>query len=157
LRDLHPIPTLSEVLELIGDRLTVYCELKGTGVVEVAAPILAKHRGPTAMHSFDHLAVRRAAELAPHVPRGILLVSRLVDTLHAMKCAHATTLWPQREYVDQALIEQVHEYGGRVIAWTVNDPAEIVHFSGMDIDGVCGDDVTAARAARQPTFPPPPA
>ena len=82
------IPTLEEVLEIAGDRMTVYCELKGEGVVEAAAPLMAAHRGTGAMHSFDHRAVLRAAALAPGVPRGILLCSRLVDTLAALESAN---------------------------------------------------------------------
>src|SRR5262245_27865170 len=39
----HQIPTLEEVLELVGDRATIYCELKGAGVVDLVAPVLTHH------------------------------------------------------------------------------------------------------------------
>lgn len=148
----HAIPTLDEVLELVRDRLTVYCELKGAGVVEHAAPILARHRGPGAMHSFDHRMVRRAAELAPAIPRGILVVGRMVDTAHALAAAGATALWPQREYVDAELIGEVKRAGGTVIAWTANDPFEIKRLAHLGVDAVCTDDVAGARVACASTF-----
>lgn len=141
----HPIPTLDEVLALVGDRLTVYCELKGAGVVDCAAPLLARHPGPTAMHAFDHRAVVRAAEIAPSVPRGILVVSRLIDTLHALRAAHATTLWPQVEFVDAELVAEVHGAGGAIIAWTANDPARARELIALGVDGLCGDDVAATQ------------
>ena len=151
--DSHAIPTLDEVLDLVGDRATVYCELKGAGVVERAAPLLAAHRGPVAMHSFDHRMVRRARELAPRIPRGILVVSRLVDTSHALAAAGATTLWPHREYVDSALVNEIHAAGGSVIAWTANDPFEIKRLAHAGVDSICTDDVSGARAACASTFP----
>ena len=149
------IPTLPEVLEAVGDRLTVYCELKGAGVVEVAAPILARHPGPCAMHSFDHRAVRRAAELAPRVPRGILVASRLVDIAHALAAARASTLWPLREFVDADLVAEVRAAHCQIIAWTANDPFEIQRLATLGVDGICTDDVALARSARDSTFPAP--
>jgi glycerophosphoryl diester phosphodiesterase len=148
-----PIPTLSEVLEAVGDRLTVYCELKGAGVVEGAAPLLARHHGPCAMHSFDHRAIRRAAELAPGVPRGILVASRLVDTAHELAAALASTLWPLREFVDAELVAEVRAVGGQIIAWTANDPFEIQRLASLGVDAICTDDVTLARSVRDSTFP----
>lgn len=148
----HAIPTLDEVLELVGDRLTVHCELKGSGVVEHAAPLLSRHRGPCAMHSFDHRAVKRAAVLAPAIRRGVLLVSRLVQTTEAMGAANATELWPQREYVDAELVDEVHQMGGHVIVWTVNDPLEVRRVAALGVDAICTDDVAGTREALRSTF-----
>lgn len=143
----HPIPTLDETLALIGARATVYCELKGAGAVEAAAPLLARHPGPCAVHSFDHRAVARAAELAPDVPRGILLGSRLIDPIHAMRAAGATALWPNVEHVDQDLVVNVHEQGFSVIVWTVNDPFVVRRLTSWGVDALCTDDVPRTRAA----------
>lgn len=149
-----PIPTLEEVLALVGNRLTIYCELKGAGVVEGAAPMLADHSGPCAMHSFDHRAVRRAAELAPKVPRGILLSSRLVDTAHALQGARASALWPSREFVDAELVAEVHGLGAQIIVWTVNDPLDARRLATLGVDALCTDDIEGTRAAAGATFPP---
>jgi glycerophosphoryl diester phosphodiesterase len=133
------LPTLPEVLDLIGDRATVYCELKGAGVVEHAAPLLARHRGPCAMHAGDHRAVLTAAALAPAVPRGILVVSRLVDTLAALRAAQASTLWPHAEYIDAELVAELHRAGMQAIAWTVNAPAQARALAAFGTDGLCTD------------------
>ena len=151
----EPIPTLQEVLDLVRGRMTVYCELKGEGVVELAAPILARYSGPCAMHSFDHRAVLRAAELAPAVARGVLVVSRLVDSTHALRAAKATALWPQTEFIDADLVREIHAMGGTVIAWTADDPIEIRRLATLGVDGLCSNDVTGTRAARDSTFPSP--
>jgi glycerophosphoryl diester phosphodiesterase len=147
----HPdgsgIPTLEAVLDLVGSRATLYCELKGEGAVEAVAPLLARHRGPCAMHAFDHRAVREAARLAPGVPRGILVVSRLVDTWGALRAAHATTLWPQLEFVDADLLAELHAGGGAAIAWTVNEAARGHALAALGIDGICTDRPDTMRAA----------
>jgi glycerophosphoryl diester phosphodiesterase len=148
----HSIPTLGEVLELVGARCTVYCELKGAGSVERASPLLAKHNGPVAIHSFDHRAVRRAADLAPEIPRGILLSSRLVETTPAMKAARATTLWIHREHVDRELVDEVHAGGGTVIVWTVNDPLDVARVTTLGVDGICTDDVPRTKDASTSTI-----
>ena len=148
----HEIPTLPEVLEIVGARLTVYCELKGAGVVEVAAPILARHQGPCAVHSFDHRAVLRSAAIAPQVPRGILVDSRLVDTSHALEVAKASALWPFTAFVDADLVAEVHARGGQVIVWTPDDPLEITRLAALGVDGLCTNDVVGARRALQSTF-----
>lgn len=148
----HPIPTLAEVLELVGDQLTVYCELKGDGVVERAAPLLARHRGPVAMHAFDHRAVARAAELAPEIPRGILVVSRLVDTTHALAAAAAGTLWPHRDHVDPDLVREMQHAGASIIVWTVNGAELTRRIAALGVDAICTDDVAGARDALASTI-----
>jgi glycerophosphoryl diester phosphodiesterase len=148
----QPIPTLNDVLDLVGDRATIFCELKGAGVVELAAPLLLRHQGPSAMHSFDHRVVQRAADLAQRIPRGILLSSRLVDTPHALATANASTLWAHREHVDAALVEEVHLCGKTVIVWTANDPLDITRLAALGVDGICSDDVAIARKASVSTI-----
>jgi glycerophosphoryl diester phosphodiesterase len=146
------IPTFAEVLELVGDRATIFCELKGAGVVDLVVPMLTRHGGPSAVHSFDHRAVLRAASLAPEIPRGILLASRMVDTTHALNAAKASTLWAHREHVDADLVKEVHRGGGTVIVWTANDPLDIARLASLGVDGICSDDVTLARQASVSTI-----
>jgi glycerophosphoryl diester phosphodiesterase len=152
--DGSPIPTLDDLLAVVGDRATLYCELKGVGVVDVAAPRLASHRGPCAMHGFDHRAVLRAAALAPMVPRGILLDCRLVDTVQAMRAARATTCWPHVSQVDAALVRELDAIGAEVIVWTVNAPADARALASMGVRGLCTDVPRAIRDALPSTESP---
>jgi glycerophosphoryl diester phosphodiesterase len=143
----HHIPTLQEVLDLVQDRAWLFCELKGAGVVEVAAPLLRQHHGRCAMHAFDHRAVVRASVLAPAVPRGILLVSRLVEPLAAMRAAHATTLWPHADTVDASLVDELRSAGMDVIPWTVNAPEDGLRLAQLGVTGICTDHPRTMRQA----------
>ena len=71
------IPTLEEVLELVGDRVPLVVELKGensdTSLCDAAMPILEKYGGRYCIESFNPLLVARYGKLAPHVMRGVLV------------------------------------------------------------------------------------
>lgn len=140
------MPTLSQVLDLLGGRLTAYCELKGRGSAEAALACIAGAQGPAAVHAFDHREIRRALELAPDVPRGVLEASYPLDALHSARSVSARDLWRHRDHVDDALIREAHAAGLRVIAWTVNDAETMRRFADWAIDGICTDDVALARS-----------
>ena len=103
------------------------------------------------MHSFDHRVARRVHELAPEIPVGVLQTSYPVDPLRAMRDAGARDLWQQWELIDESLIDRVHENGGRVIAWTVNEPEELARLGALGVDGLCTDDVSLIGASSPPT------
>ncbi|MBQ8748069.1 MAG: glycerophosphodiester phosphodiesterase [Clostridia bacterium] len=70
------IPTLKEVLALVGGRVPLIVELKGetgnTALADAAMPILENYGGAYCVESFNPLLVARYRKLAPHVMRGVL-------------------------------------------------------------------------------------
>lgn len=135
------MPTLEQVLKLVDGRATVYVELKGKDVESASLATIRASRTRCAVHSFDHLAIARAATLAPEIRRGILFDAYPVDVVRSMRDASALDVWPQWELIDQPLVDRVHEAGGRVIAWTVNSRAAAEQLVALGVDGLCGDDV----------------
>jgi glycerophosphoryl diester phosphodiesterase len=147
------IPTLDQALELTGSRCDVYVEIKAKGIEETVARCLRRHAPNVerfAVHSFDHRIVKRMLELMPSVRTGILQVSYLVDTVVAMRRAGASDLWQHRDFIDAALVNDVHAGGGRVVAWTSNSEDEWERFAAIGVDAVCTDvvDAYAAWSAR---------
>ena len=136
------IPTLASVCDLVGERAELFVEIKGAGIEQQVVAVLRDHRGPSAIHSFDHAAIARLARLDGRLRLGLLFEERLPDVA-AMLAAHgARDAWPHHSVVDGPLLEAVHGAGGRVIAWTVNDRREIARLSALGVDGLCTDDVT---------------
>lgn len=135
-----PIPPLTAVLALVADRATTYVEIKGSGIARFVVDTIGR-AGCTrcAVHSFDHRTVREVSELAPRLRTGILLSSYLVDPRAALQSARATDLWQRWEQVDAALVGNVHSAGGRLIAWTVNDPPVARALARLGVDGLCSD------------------
>ena len=133
------VPTLDDVLKLVDGRCRLYVEVKAPGAEQAVVERVGPVRAWCAVHSFDHRIIARVGELAPGLPRGILMVSYLMDPIAAMESVGARDLWQQADTVDQPLIELVHRHGGRVIAWTVNDADRARELLGWGIDGLCTD------------------
>jgi len=145
LRDGGPAPTLAEVAALLGAPTTIYCELKGAGTACPALDVLRRGDTPCAVHSFDHRMIAEAARYAPDIARGVLEVSRHVDAASTPGAVQARDLWQLVEYIDESLVREVHAAGGRVIAWTANEPAVVARLATWGVDGLCSDDVSMVR------------
>lgn len=143
--DGEPIPTLEQVVEMLGS-LALYCELKGPETAAPAVALLGLRSLRAALHSFDHRQVAEALRLAPLVPRGVLETSYHLDPAWPMASVNARDLWQYAELIDRPLVETVHARGGRVIAWTVDDPAEMRRLAALGVDALCTNDVALARA-----------
>jgi glycerophosphoryl diester phosphodiesterase len=143
------VPTLADVLDAIDGRADVFVELKGRGVERETIDVIRSSPAPSrcAVHSFDHGSVRRARTLAPELHGGILLDRAVPDVVAAMRAADAVDVWPHEPLIDAALVRAVQKAGGRVLAWTVNDPARASALAALGVDGLCTDTLAAVRQA----------
>jgi glycerophosphoryl diester phosphodiesterase len=141
------VPTLAEVLAAVPPRVTVYVEVKAAGIEAHVARVIAPHAARVAVHAFDHRIARAIAAAVPGVPAGILQASYLIDSPAALSAAGARDLWQHWELIDAALVHDVHAVGGRVIAWTANDPEVIRQLAAWGVDGLCSDDLRVVREA----------
>ena len=144
--DGEPIPTLAEVFTLVGGEMRVYCELKGAGTADPTSMLLSGLDGPSfAVHSFDHRMVARVRQIAPGIPRGVLETSYHLDPSATLESVDGRDLWQYAELIDLALVTAIHARGGRVIAWTVDQAAEMSRLMELGVDGLCTNDVRLAR------------
>jgi glycerophosphoryl diester phosphodiesterase len=129
LRNGETVPLLSEILELVGDR-DVWVEVKSLPQRYDTALFAILDGGPApdryAVHSFDHRIVHRLGEERPALRRGIL------------------------QQVEQDLVNQVHQAGGAVIAWTVNEIGDLDRMVRLGVDGLCGNYPDRIRVAIAP-------
>lgn len=135
------IPSLADVFAALGDRARLYVEIKGRGCEQQLAAALSAAPASVAVHGFDHRAVGRMAKLAPGIRRGALQGSYMADNCFALRSASATDLWQHWELVDEALVNEVHGCGGRVIAWTANEERDWDQLAQSGVDAICTDDV----------------
>jgi glycerophosphoryl diester phosphodiesterase len=141
------LPTLAEVCAAVGDRATVYVEIKAPRAEAAVAAVLGGLGARAPVHSFDHRVSRRVHDLLPATPVGVLSTSYLVDTVSAMHAAGARDLWQHWSVVDAALVDVVHGAGGRVIVWTVNDADVARALADLGVDGICSDVPGVLRSA----------
>jgi glycerophosphoryl diester phosphodiesterase len=139
------IPRLEDVLDEIGDAATTYIEIKGAGIESLVVEVARSHGKRYAMHSFDHKAIVRVAQLASEIPRGFLIDAGTTNPIQAMRRAAGDTgardVWPHWSLVGADLMQAARELQLRVIPWTVNSPKSAQHLASLGVAGICTDDV----------------
>ena len=136
------IPTLAALLDRMAKATpppVVYVEVKAKGIEEAVVEVLDYARVPTAVHAFDHRVAARVTSIRPSIPTGILLDSYLIDPGGALQNAGARDYWLQWSFIDRDLVRLVHDAGGRVIAWTVNERADFAALDALGVDAICSD------------------
>ncbi len=141
------LPALAEVLELVGQKARVWVEIKGQRVEREVVAVIRSGHSACAIHAFDHRAIRRASELAPEIPYGLLMVARTVDPVSLLRAAGATALWQEWSMIDEELVSEIHAAGGEVVAWTVNDVETAAALASIDVDAICTDRPGRLRAS----------
>ena len=136
------IPTLASVCALVGDRAELFVEIKGSGIERQVLDVLEGHRGPVAIHSFDHPTIARIARLDPPLRLGLLFEDSVPDVTALLAAHGASDAWPHHSMVDARMVADVHRAKGRVIVWTVNQPSDLQRVTALGVDGICTDDVT---------------
>ena len=146
----EPVAVLSEVLELVGDR-DVWVEVKALDPACDAALLATLAAGPAphryAVHSFDHRLVGRLGQAQPTLRRGVLLSSYLADPVSAMRAVGASTLWQEWHFIDEELVRTIRAAGLALVAWTVNELADLRRLARLGVDGLCGNYPDRIRVA----------
>ncbi|MFI5214460.1 MAG: glycerophosphodiester phosphodiesterase [Gemmatimonadales bacterium] len=145
------VPTLEEALAVITPDMIAFVEVKSLPPVFDQQLFAAIDRCPAPervqLHAFDHRIIRRLGAARPGLRRGVLSASYPVRPEKMMEDAGATALWEQADLIDPALVEDVHEKGGMVYAWTVDDPNQMRHLLALGVDGLCSNHPDRARHA----------
>ncbi|HEY5624052.1 MAG TPA: glycerophosphodiester phosphodiesterase family protein [Gammaproteobacteria bacterium] len=140
------IPTLIEVMDLIGARVGLNIELKGGGVVDPVATLVSDYQdrrpawhGRIMLSSFDQSQI---AELAAHERDFRLGLAFEDDAESALTRAgdlNAYSINPSMAQVTAELVAEAHAAGMKVFVFTVNEPEDIVAMQKLDVDGVFSD------------------
>jgi glycerophosphoryl diester phosphodiesterase len=148
LADGTSIPSLSEALDLVGDRAIVYVEIKARDIEPLVTRCIRESVATCAVHSFDHRIVRIVKSILPAIRTGVLEVSRHIDPAASLLAAAAKDLWQEVDSIDEDLVTRVHSVGARVIAWTANDPSHWERLYSIGVDGLCTDSIAELATFR---------
>ncbi len=139
------VPRLEDVFRIVGERATVYVELKGVAIEDAVLDVCDRHGKRFAIHSFDHDAIERVAERSPATPRGALLDRNTDHPVEALVSAARRLglrdVWPHYSLVDEAFVAAAKEEAVRVVAWTVNSLEAARWLQTLGVDAICTDDV----------------
>jgi glycerophosphoryl diester phosphodiesterase len=134
------VPTLAEVVALVGDRVRINVEIKSAAdpmsslkVVEVL-----KEGGVLEWSMVSSFGLEALVETRKHWPEGLLalITARAADLDVVIE--HRLQ-WFNVGYweVDEAVMRRAHGAGVKVMIWTMDDPARWKEFAGMGVDMVC--------------------
>jgi glycerophosphoryl diester phosphodiesterase len=135
------VPTLAEVLALVGDAAHLDIEIKGSEAERAVLDVLAEHstvRWAISSFSWNTLrTIRRldpAAELWPLAEAGsdelIAIATELASPAVSLFTGSYTT----------EIAARLHQAGFRAMVWTVNDPPEARRVAVLGAFGLCTDD-----------------
>jgi glycerophosphoryl diester phosphodiesterase len=140
-----PIPTLGDVLDLVGDRMHVDIEVKAP---EAADAVLTEtSRRPSlryALSSFNFDVLRHARSVDPAVDLWPLTEFELVLGTFDEVLAIAKALGSSRVAVADAVVNaetlaRIDETGASAWVWTVNDPDRAGELADLGVVGICTD------------------
>jgi glycerophosphoryl diester phosphodiesterase len=155
----EPVPTLVELLDGFGARVSWNLELKrGTrgaypGLEEAT---LAEVRSrsllvTTLFSSFYDPVLARLRALEPEARIGLLISRRFPERiLERARALGAEAIHPELPLVDEPLVESAHEAGLAVHVFTVDAPEDMRRLIGIGVDGLFTNHPRRMRALVSP-------
>jgi glycerophosphoryl diester phosphodiesterase len=139
------IPTLDQVLDLLGNKITCFIECKQSEDVEPAATLVERYvkRGRNAKKlwviTFKHEALAATLKQYPALYGGASFERVTPESVQQAKSIRARAILPNYEELTQAQVHEAHALGLKIIPWTVNNPADITRIEMLKVDGIISD------------------
>ena len=140
------IPTLDEVFDSVGKLLLINVELtnyttRDDQLVDKVVEVVKKHNlGENILFSsFLPKNLKRAAELLPQTPRGILALPKFSGWIvrnFIFRFGNYQALHPKLINISPQQIQRTHRMGRRVHAWTVNQADDMRRVADWGVDGI---------------------
>jgi glycerophosphoryl diester phosphodiesterase len=150
------LPTLAEAVALILERkMGLNLEIKPTrgaaaATAENAIGVLKSSwpgKAPLVISSGSAVSLDVARDVAPYWPRGLILDAVPPDWADRLAATGCVSLHCNARSVTPSLVEEVHEAGYRLLAWTVNRLPTARRLFRAGVDGIFTDDPAKMIAA----------
>ncbi len=156
LRRHHPVPLLSEAIELLRDDAQMQIELKGSAkLIPFVRNILDKvpHPERFVISSFEKETIAAAAGAFAGFPRVLLIdleaeygyfpaASEVIKMLAPLKCGIS---FKASFKADAGFVDQLHSAGMRVVGWGVFNDELGLHLARIGVDAMTCNHATALR------------
>ncbi|MBW1769910.1 MAG: glycerophosphodiester phosphodiesterase [Deltaproteobacteria bacterium] len=135
------IPTLQEVMELIGHKVKLVIELKEEETERMVVELIKRNNLDDNVYviSFWHELVKAVKVIESCIKTGVLLVGCPVDTCVASQ-ASADALVMKYNFVNRHFVEMVHKDGLKVFVWNIDDRHLLKPYVDMGVDGIGSND-----------------
>lgn len=146
IENIHEIPTLSEVIDLIDKQIFINIELKGKNTAKPVAALIKQYileKKWTPNHflisSFDWNALREMRTLDSEISIGVLTTENLSAALDIAKSVQAKSIHPFFRMLTLEDTKEMQSLGFEVFPWTVNEPADIEKIKSFGVNGIISD------------------
>ena len=150
---LSGLAQLNEVLSRYQDRAFLDIELKVAGIEErvvESSRSFPPQRG-FVVSSFLPEVLRDVHRKDSSLPLGLICETRA--ELKRWDRLPVSFVIPHSGLVDPALIGRLKNSRKKILVWTVNDPAEMVRFRDLGVDGIISDDTSLLCRIIGPEWP----
>lgn len=144
------IPLLEEVFETLGKKTIINIELKNSiaqsdQLVEKICALIKMYglEKRIILSSFHASNLKRAEQLLPEVPRGLLAVDGWMGAWarsFGFSFGDYAALHPYLNSVTKQQVVRVHRLKRRVHVWTVNKAEDMMRLNNWGVDGILTDD-----------------
>lgn len=114
-------------------------ELTGQIVAREARTLWANATRPPLLSSFSEAALHAAAEIAPELPRGLLVEEFPRDWLRRCRALGVVALHADTRFLDQRKVRAVVDAGLWLLAYTENEPARARRLFGWGVSCLITD------------------
>lgn len=135
------VPTLQEVFDLIGNKVTIVIELKEEGTERLVVELIEKNKLDDNVYviSFWHSLIRAVKKMNGRIRTGVLLVGCPVDPCIATR-ASADALVMKYNFVNRQFVDIAHEEGLKVFIWNIDERHLLQPYADMNVDGIGTND-----------------
>jgi len=139
----HKIPTLQEVLDVMGGKTQLNIELKGKNTAtDVNRMIEAEvNTGKWKLNdfiisSFEWDELRDMRKINPNVRIAILLEGNPLNAFDIGEQLNAEAINPSFKELSAETSVKIKEAGFKIFPWTVNEPQDILQMKRFGVDGI---------------------
>ena len=144
--NLHEIPTLEEVLDLIDKKIFINIELKGKNTAKPVVDVIESYLNGKnwnynhfLVSSFDWIALQEVRSLNPKIAIGVLTQTDLGLAIAFADFIKAKSIHPYFHLLNEENSTAINEKGFQVFPWTVNEQEDIYKIKSLQVDGIISD------------------
>lgn len=142
----YTIPTLEEVMELLGPDFIMNIEMKGRHTAQPLAALLQRYVAEKGyryeniiVSSFQYEELKMMSAFNPDVHLGVLTQASVAQAWDWATEFNAKALHPHFSLLTETNVERAREAGFKINTWTVNEPDDIARMKMYGVDGIISD------------------
>ncbi|WP_281763562.1 glycerophosphodiester phosphodiesterase [Neptunitalea lumnitzerae] len=139
----HKIPTLQQVMDLIGTKCRLNIELKGANTAKDSYQVVIDYiankgwtKEQVIFSSFRWDELQKVYDLDSTMPLAVLTEKDPLLALEVAGKLHAEAINPHYKSLTKDTVAKIHEKGFKIYTWTVNSKQYIAYMKMLGVDGI---------------------